>query len=548
MSLSSTEDRSSKYILLTGQSLEKGEVEPILRSVSRDKEIKELINETRWISRHRRSLEILVSVLAAFIILYILQFTGPAANYVKTIIIVGAGTIAIEVIFSKVLDYLASHWIAGQFEPLTEEFPLDVFELWRPEVSALSDAQCALMAELKTHSGVSMIHSNWPYFDRFFLYSLTLQFLDEDTWKTAKEAYKKEFKKYAEDIIDNVRKLLGTSTKNDPHHETSWQVFGITFASRFIYRLYEEEAKKRSEKNNLKFSFYLDKNFSAVVDKKEDSSDNNAIGSAVLEFLKLVTSPEIASISANEEEQSKDHSNIPVGVIKTEIIKGKARETEITGGIQKIFNRMLQKILKWNQNHKDKTITIPVRRWISIPKRDWIGSNKSDGLQVIGIGGIEHNLALLYYINKFRWEGGKTFVGIKENEFDKNRHRENKNCVLLSAERRVEVEFGDNDVHSGPTHKNEALAIKFSIEQDKQEYQFLWFCGLGGPATKISFLKYLYEPEILQETGAYLFEIGPRDKYNEFLDRWDALDATNNPNNIEVRELLKRSITVTKKC
>ncbi|MEM0147330.1 MAG: hypothetical protein QXF85_02660 [Candidatus Micrarchaeaceae archaeon] len=79
MSLSSTEDRSSKYILLTGQSLEKGEVEPILRSVSKDKEIKELINETRWISRHRRSLEILVSVLTTFIILYILQFTGPAA-------------------------------------------------------------------------------------------------------------------------------------------------------------------------------------------------------------------------------------------------------------------------------------------------------------------------------------------------------------------------------------------------------------------------------------------------------------------------------------
>jgi len=549
--LNSTKDENPRYVILTGQSLEKREVESILKSIERDKEIKKLIDTSHWFTKYRAPLEVLFAVLFATAIYYLEK--EYVTNAVVDIFVFLPLTAAATYLFIRFLDYMGLHWVGNHFQARGEEFPLGPFDMWRPEVSALSDAHNALAAELTTKSGVSMVHSNMPYFKRFFIFSITLKFNTREDWRVAKRVYGKEFKRYAREIVEAVEERRIRDSKNSPDRRTgktsrdniSWQVFGISFFSRFLFRLSQENS-------GHKFFFKLPGNFQVYQgtrkwdNSKEDSTD---VESCIRELLRLSTSPDNAVIQEGNGQSSTDIFTIEV------------TEAEINEG--RIGTHGMYRTLKeW----KSKEMTIPIRRWITVPNVDnqppggdresalkfldmilERGRNSPGKVIFVGVGGVEHNLSLLYYINRFRWdECEKSWIGIGENRFDLERlkfHAKDnvKNPVLLYSENRVGFRIGTED-YLASKHRDSGLVLHFSLKGNNgNEYEFLSFYGLSGALTGISFLKYLKGSRTeIEGKGAYLFRADPTVNWSDFLDEWDSLDPMNNPDREEVRGLLDK--------
>ncbi|MGC8645716.1 MAG: hypothetical protein ACP5UO_05595 [Thermoplasmata archaeon] len=532
----------ARYVMFVGQSIEKREIEPILKSIENDAEMRRLITEPRRLRKYWIPLNLILAILIPiFTFALTLKFStyGVLAGILISVLF-GIALFVVILILER-LDRNLYYW---HLKRPGEEFPLGPFDMWRPEAAGISDAYGAIAAQ-KMGKDAILVHSNEPYFNRFFIYSITLEFKGPaNKHTTAGKIYEREFKQYARNVVKLARERkrlmeAGIASGKEVSHkeldEVSWQVFGISFLSLLLLRY--------SRENRCELIFSIPDDFTVFRGKemfsassKDGAETAKKVAACVKELIDLSTPSD-----SRWENPGNEESGCLVIIRSAEVMQKRADETS-----EKLFCVPVA-----GNKRRSNTITIPVRRWVNVPKvetgwRDeWssafrflesLAGKETGDVTYVGVGGAEHNLAMLYFINRFRREDQRnSWIKLAENRFDSE---DPGGSIMLYTERRVGFRIRDR-VYGAGKDENTAVLLRFTIhEYGAREFRFAYFFGLGGAMTNIALLRYLSNPDIARGDGAYIFTAG-RGSFKEFLKRWDAADPMNNPTSQEVSDLLK---------
>lgn len=367
----------------------------------------------------------------------------------------------------------------------SEKAPKHPADLWHTLGANPSDSQILLPAAKLTNHNASFVYTGQPYFHIKAVDTITLQW--NGTWRDyikIRRLYRRFFKEYAIQTLtshaEDAQYALEQRTLKVSH-----SVFGILFVSSFFKTLLGE---KWFGNETLQVSF----------DKQLPDHDRN-IGK---ELLKLCSSP--ASLSFLEE--------------------GKIEMVEIDyldGGGKRSF--------RWVQDFRNKKLRLPVKRFISLPVDDSILQKET----VLSLGGAEQNLALVYFVNRARWENPACTIGIAENAFDD--YRMTKFQVgTESLVYGIKKELVGREVED----KNRASAEVFSFSVGGIHVISVY--GYSAPMTKIAALKLLknivennkqelpwYATEV---RGILTYELpyqGSAFFTSEEIKEWDSLDVVN---------------------
>ncbi len=380
---------------------------------------------------------------------------------------------------------------------LTEELK------WHMLISHLSDLHPAFMLRELKGKPVSITYADMPYFDTKYITtaSLTLPNSQEehDLELVLKEAVRNMKEKESSVALEWM--------ENEEQPERGiWPYYGISLFSAVLYQLWYELYNAETGKlrvytgNNVKSQEFF-----------EQETNNET-------FAKLLV---MASGSPDYIELTDDE---------------KSADVLVSVGIDG----------EKPQEQSGKSMTVPVLRHFSIPTkalRDRI-LMKDGPVGVFAVGGLEHNISMLYFYIKERWLGNED-VRIYNNFFDL-RKALSARLISASGERfRVAgnlVEMPIVLAHSGfiPRHRSFFGILYNFFNADGKEIRMVHVIGLSAFLSKLGAQLYLLDEFKKSFKGKYLlnslvqnyawkvFKVGNDDKeFEEILSKWDREDLFN---------------------
>lgn len=351
--------------------------------------------------------------------------------------------------------------------------PLDI---WQMFVSNSSDMQAAMHFILNKHN-VAIYYTGGPYYNIFFVDSIYINFnAPKECSKDIKKKYK-ELAVIGEDILKKTLDDLKFDYVNE-YHEThkrpelnrdsdnkfSAYVFGIKFLSTYFYNMSKAiETKKDRVLSEFRFDemrFFIEKPKGITL------KDGKEIEAVEIENFELYTEviKQILDVSVhfrgikwlykeNDIEEAKLHY-VCLGISMTALgVKSADYKKRMRKKYEKTL--FLKRHEQKNYFSPKNVVRIPLKRPFAVPKgsknglfpkavEDFINVKESDS--VFFIGGVEHNLALLWIIREYRKsftqnEDFGRYLGIVENKFDyeyKPNLRE-KLPLMISCEKLVQA-------------------------------------------------------------------------------------------------------------
>lgn len=419
----------------------------------------------------------------------------------------------------KTIDYigkkLPEH--AGKINPKYK----NNFDYWNLFLSNISDTQ-TLISYMEPNTKIKQVFSGRPYYENKYIDSLFIEIklndnIDENKIKNLIIKHV-EYIFYAEYICETLEQSFAEHSiiKKIKSVLSERGAFGIYFLSGFFNELYGDE------EINFEFSTNL-------IDSTKGLNEEGAF---IRELVLLAGNP--GKINFHCEKKSSSDNII--------------RLIKIDNEVSQLNSNKSLKQLFYNKKTKDGflKLLLPIKRVISLPYSSLEAIKKmgkiplafekdvhplpeifkEDDLQIISVGGGEHNLPLVHLVNVIRHKDmEERRFGFLENAFDRNL-RGDKNAFpefMICLEKFVSginsLARGREIIDSSPlpmiteAQSNEAEILKIDFNEKIGGFAVY---GFSAPMTRYAFLALIYA---LDEENDNLFKDDKKHKYqrNEYI-------------------------------